>query len=132
MSVRFVNKERFYAKLRAAVPKVEIEITRAAKKTATEMVGLAKSLAPVDEGALQDSIQMYPGPRISAFTVKAGGDVTTVTSASGAYDYALAQEYGTQDMAANPFFWPSYRVVRRTFRGRVGRALRKAIKEAGF
>ena len=44
--------------------------------------------------------------------------------------YASWVEFGTKRSAANPFFWPSYRALRRRVMGRIMRAIRKAIKEA--
>lgn len=102
------------------------------------MVQLAQHLVPVagpgdpDPGILRDSIRMGPGRRETSVVVEAGGPTTTKQGAGGSYDYANAQEFGTQDMPANPFFWPSYRVVKKTHKGRASRALGKALKEAGF
>lgn len=138
MTIKFKNKERFYAKLRATVPKIKDNLTDANRKSATEMVVMAKSLVPVaDEmgGTLRDSIRMSPGRRESSFVVEAGGPTTTKVvqeGADGSYDYALAQEFGTVEVTAQPYFWPSYRVTKKRHKGRASRALNKAIKEAGF
>ena len=44
--------------------------------------------------------------------------------------YASWVEFGTKHSAANPFFWPSYRALRRRVMGRIMRAIRKAIRES--
>jgi hypothetical protein len=91
--VKFTNQSRaaFYRKLRAAAPTVKRHLTDANRKTATDIVAMAKRLAPVDDGDLQGSIIMEPGKRETAIVVKAGGEATT----RDGYDYALGQEFGT-------------------------------------
>lgn len=105
------------------------------KKSAVEMVATAKRLVPEESGTLRESIRYSAGRRRGGFIVEAGGPTTTKPVRHGAdasYDYALGQEYGTSDTPAQPFFWPAFRLTRKTHRGRVARALRKAIKDAGF
>lgn len=133
--LKLPNKERFYQKLRKTVPQVEAALDATNAKSATEMVGLAKRLAPIEDGDLQNSIRMSRGNRPTSYIVEAGGPLTTKPVTAGAdaeYDYALGQEFGTQKMPANPFFFPAYRVVRRTHKGRVTRAINKTLKQAGF
>lgn len=135
VTVKFKNKERLFAKLRASVPKVDVAFTAVAQTSAQDMVRMAKGLVEVDEGDLRDSIVWGDGPRPASFIVQAGGKATTKPVRDGAdasYDYALANEFGTQDMSARPFFWPSYRVTKRRLKGRISRAFGKAMKEAGF
>jgi hypothetical protein len=45
------------------------------------------------------------------------------------YDYALAQEFGTKEHPANPFFYPTWRLLRKRARSRINRAMKKAIEE---
>ena len=69
-------------------------------------------------GALRDSIRVETSDRSAMRAlVRAGGAATTVDG----YDYALAQEFGTSKIPAQPFFWPSYRSKKK--------AIRKAIKD---
>lgn len=99
--------------------------------------GLAESMRfAVHRGEtlnLWNSIRVEP----SAFTplralVRAGGKLTTTGGAGNAgflgefmravrgggqtYDYALANEFGTEKMAARPFFWPTYRAKKASIR----------------
>jgi len=60
--------------------------------------------------------RQYGGLRITIF---AGGDEAF---------YARFQEFGTANMAANPFFYPVWRARRRRTRGAITRAIRKAIR----
>jgi HK97 gp10 family phage protein len=135
VTVKFTKKERLFARLREVVPNVDKELTEANEKTAIGMVAMAKRLAPRDDGDLQNSIIYFPGRRPTSFVITAGGALTTRPVREGAdasYDYALGQEYGTSKMPANPFFWPSFRALRKGMKSRAGRALRKAIKQAVF
>lgn len=135
MAVRLQNKERFFRKLSTTVPAMTAALADANLKSATEMVDTAKRLVPVEEGDLAQSIRMSPGPRPTSFAVEAGGATTTKRVRAGTdaeYDYALAQEFGTQKMRARPFFWPAYRIMRRKFKGRAARAINQAVKKAGF
>jgi HK97 gp10 family phage protein len=54
----------------------------------------------------------------------------TIYAGGGDTFYARFQEFGTVKMPANPFFYPVWRVHRRRVKGRISRALKKAIKEA--
>jgi HK97 gp10 family phage protein len=62
--------------------------------------------------ALRNSIRVEQGRRPTRALVRAGGPKTTV----GGYDYALANEFGTSKMSAQPFFWPTYRAERKRIR----------------
>lgn len=64
------------------------------QKTAMDIEATAKGLAPVDTGALMNSIQAQPTGQLSAI-VNTG------------VDYAIYQEYGTYKMAAQPFMVPA-------------------------
>jgi len=118
----------------AAMPKVaKAEIRKVLEVSAAEMVSLAKALAPVDVGNLRDSIRSEPGDHDLAVVVRAGGELTTreVRAGSGEdYDYSLAAEFGTIDTPEQPFFWPSYRAVKKRAKNRATRAVRKAARRA--
>lgn len=122
-------------KLAALGPATKAEVRKVIETSANEMVALAKSLAAlnVDSGDLQMSIRSQPGRHDLAIEVRAGGELTTreVRKGSGVeYDYALANEHGTVDMPEQPFFWPSYRSVKKRAKGRATRAIRKAARAA--
>lgn len=114
----------------AVKPKVQAAIDQGAQEMATRM----RYLAPTDDGDLQASIRVEDGPRELSATVAAGGERTTRPvrkSEKGApdFDYALAQEYGTAEMPAQPFFWPSVNTTKKRVRRRIDRAIGKAIKD---
>jgi len=83
------------------------KVARAAADKGTDrMVKEMQAGVAVDRGSLRDSIRKE---RVSGKTimVRAGGTPETM-HARGSYtfDEALAVEYGTTKMPAQPFFWP--------------------------
>lgn len=134
VSLKWKNKDAFFRQLISVVPAAERELAAANEQSANAMADLARRLAPVRTGRLQASIRIEPRER-GAFAVMAGGLMTTHPVRKGAkatYDYALAQEFGSENNPAQPFFWPSYRVSKRPSKARATRALTKAIKNRGF
>lgn len=101
-------------------------------KQADRMLGAMRKFAGHETGKLQQSIRSEVDASLLRITLRAGGPLTTVKArrgwSGGDYDYALAQEFGTKEMAANPYFWPGYRLFRKPARAAVKRAMRKAIK----
>lgn len=122
----------FKRRLLALPNKVLKETNAAIEKNADEWVRVSRSMAPVDP---EDGIHLKPSIRhqdseTGGQIVRAGGEATRKpTKDGGTYDYAIAQEFGTQDMQANPFFWPAYRLLRKKFGSRRSRAMSKAIKD---
>jgi HK97 gp10 family phage protein len=114
----------------AAIPReVRRKIKPAIEQGGDELVARMKYLAPSEEGDLQASIEVTPGPVDLSVTVSAGGDRTTVQTERGPFDVALAQEFGTKDMPRNSFFWPSVNTLKKRVRSRIDRAINKAVKE---
>jgi HK97 gp10 family phage protein len=113
-------------------------VAKALEQGATEIVNFAKALVPVRDGDLKDSIGWTWGdaPKGSitlgkVMRKRSDGDmVITIFAGNERAFYARWQEFGTQNMTANPFFYPAYRAVRKRVKGRVTRNMRKAIKEA--
>jgi hypothetical protein len=80
---------------------------------ANEMVGVMRSRIHPLSGHLDKSIRVEQVPSRRGqpiVAIKAGGPLTTKSSAKGKpYDYALAEEFGTQREAARPFFFVTVR-----------------------
>ena len=116
-----------------AIPKeARKPIKRAIDKGADELVNRMQYLAPEDDGDLKRSIQKVDISDV-AVRVEAGGAATTRPVRKGqsaTFDYALGQEFGTADMPASSFFWPSVNTLKKRVRRRVDRAIGKAVKEA--
>lgn len=108
----------------------------AMEKGADEIVAMIKRLVPVDNGDLRDSIgwtwdQAPAGSKIVGTARSRGaGDLRLVIYAgSEKAFYARMQEWGTQNMPANPYFFVSYRALKDRTKRRVSLASRKALKE---
>ena len=126
-------------------------IKAAMEEAANEIVAMATSLVPVDDGALRDSIGWTWGaPPRGAMTLakavrsKLGKDLTlTVYAGDERAFYARWIEFGTAGHTnrglfagskhpgtkAQPFFFPSYRASRKGAKRKVRAAIRKAAKE---
>jgi len=81
---------------------------------------------------LLESIVSGQGRHELQARITAGGILTTRSvreGASATYDYAMANEYGTQKMPAQPFFWPTYRMMKKRTRSEIARAMRKGIEK---
>ena len=124
----------FKKRLMKLPAKVQKDTNKAIEKNADEWVRTSRGMAPTDpEGGihLKWSIRHYQ-TETGGQVVRAGGETTTRPVKEGqseTYDYALAQEFGTQKMFANPFFWPAYRFLKDKFGRRRTRAMNKAIKD---
>lgn len=98
---------------------------------------LQRSLAPKDDGVLQGTIRTEPltDGTIGA-VLRAGGLATTKPvrnskkGNSPTYDYALAQELGTEKMAPNPFFYPGFKARKNAAKKRARQAVKEAMREA--
>ncbi|WP_454684883.1 HK97-gp10 family putative phage morphogenesis protein [Ancylobacter moscoviensis] len=126
------STDEFRRALRKVAPAVAKRGDDALKKSAAEWVEAAKSAAPSDPDGgsfLRESIRSRESDT-GGQIVQAGGSTTTRDGGNGPYDYARAQEFGTREMPANPYFWPTYRLLRKKFISRRRRAVNQAIKES--
>lgn len=99
--------------------RMKVAVKDAIDKSAEELVSMQRRLVPVDDGDLRDSIRVEPGRHELSVDVKAGDKKAF---------YAAMVEFGTLNASPQPFFFPPYRALRRRIRGRITRALRKAVK----
>ena len=108
----------------------------AARKGGSEVADVMRYLVPTDEHELQRSIRVEDAATVSTrggerdfigVKVKAGDETTIVTNKSGGrFQNARIQEFGTRKRAANPYFFPAWRMNRTRVRGAITRAVRKA------
>lgn len=112
--------DRLRRKLAVMPREAKAEIRRALTISAEEMASTARTLAPVDTGALKASIETTEGRHELEVVVRAGG---------GAAGLAHIVEYGHGNAAPRPFFWPAYRSLPKRLRGRVNRAIRAAARK---
>lgn len=126
----------------AALPKIAVAEMRAAmEQSAEEITALARNLAPVGDGDLRASIGWTWGEPPKGSIVlgqvkrtagqkarqEAGLLITIYAGNDQAY-YARWVEFGTQKMSAKPYFYPSYRALRRSARSRIRRSQTRAAK----
>lgn len=137
-SSRVIGVELLRKKLAALPAAVKSEVQAELNIAAADVVAFQKSLAAsnVDSGDFQMSIRFTPFSRGGIGVIfEAGGPLTTKPVRNGAdvdYDYALANELGTQNMLAQPAFYPGFRRKRATIRRRASKGIRKAVaKGAG-
>lgn len=115
----------FTERMERVAPSIRKRINAANEKSSEELVAMMRRLVPVDERELQFSITYYEGVRAIlkgvVWYVSAGDEV--------AY-YARWVEFGNGITPAQPFFYPSYRALRRLIRNRQLRAFRQGLKDA--
>jgi HK97 gp10 family phage protein len=84
----------------------------------------------VVSGALRHSVRVVPGNKDTIVRVVAGGALTTRPSVSSKpYDYARADEFGTIHMHAQPFFFPTYRLMKKRIIAGMRRKITASIKK---
>jgi HK97 gp10 family phage protein len=131
--------ERSAARFRQRLASIPLVVQDAALKTvitqAGAMAATMRSLVPVDQGDLKESITVT-GPRGQtpkysqpggSMIVPPNGAAITVGNSDVRYGHLV--EYGTAHAAAQPFFWPAVRLHRKkattAIKSAVGRAVRK-------
>jgi HK97 gp10 family phage protein len=118
LKIRMDGLKGLQKALAAAPKQVAARLDKALAKNANEMAGSARALAPVDSGALRDSIG-----------VEHDGGTYFVEAKDEAAPHV---EWGTRERPAHPFFYVAYRAQKTRFRRRNARAIRDGIKDAGL
>ncbi len=129
--MKIKNRERLRKKIGRLPGAVRKELMAALVASGREINDLQRRFVPRDDGELAGTIDMIEKPEDLKVVLVAGGPETTRPVREGAdaeYDYAFAQEFGTQEMPANPFFFPGYRLGKKRAKSRVSRAITKAAK----
>lgn len=121
----------FVARLGRIPPHVKKRINQANEKSAEELAAMMVRLVPVDDAELQRSITYYEltGAGSGGATNTGGGIIWRVVAGNERAYYARFVEFGNGIVPAQPFFYPSYRALRRLIRNRQLRAFRAALKE---
>ena len=83
--------------------------------------------APKEKGILAHTVRLIPGSKPTQVRVVAGGRPTT-TPQRRPYDYARAAEFGTAERGATPFFFPTYRLMKKKIQAAMKRRITKNIK----
>lgn len=132
-SITVLGREKLRSVLKKLPQAVRTELQSSLTKSAEIVASAQRSLVPVKDGILRDSIRVEPFSRGGiGVLIKAGGPTTTKPVRVGqtaTYDYAMGQELGTQEMVANPFFYPAYRMKKSGVKSRATRAVKKAVEK---
>lgn len=147
---KVLGLDRLKRKLAKFPEVVEAEIRAAMEQSANEIVALMKSLAPVDGGALRESIGWTWGAAPKGAMVigkvkapSSGNMVITIYAGGGDAWYARLVEFGTAPhlnagrfagsthpgTAAQSFFYPAYRANRKRAKSKINRAVTRAAKK---
>ncbi|WOI55128.1 HK97-gp10 family putative phage morphogenesis protein [Palleronia sp. LCG004] len=101
-----------------------------------EVAETIESLAPEDTGDLVGSVTVTLGGFSTPPYSQPGGanlvpeNQVAVTVGNSDVRYPHLVEYGTRHSAAQPFFWPGFRIAAPKAQRRIKRAILKAIREA--
>lgn len=119
-----------------AIPRAVREAVQPAlKASADEMAASMANLAPVDSGALKDSIAVTPAGQTTPAYSQPGGsklvpeNSVAITVGNTDVRYPHLVEYGTKDTSPQPFFWPAFRLLRKRAERRIKRAITKAVRD---
>src|ERR1044072_397208 len=130
---RNLSVQQFQQLLARIPPALAAELDAGVRGGAEGLAEAMRSVVSVGKtGNLKQSIRAEKGRKPLSYLVKAGGSLTTkeVRGGSGKpYDYSLAGEFGTGNEAAQPFFWPSYRLRKKNIRSAISRKVRPAMKK---
>jgi hypothetical protein len=121
-----------FQQLLARIPDVvRGELDAAVREQAERLAATQRTVVKVGKtGNLKASIRVEKGKRPLQYLVKAGGRLTTkqVRQGSGKpYDYALGTEFGNEQERARPFFFPTYRLMKKRIRSSIARKVKPAI-----
>lgn len=129
-----LGREKLREVFRKLTKTARTELQQAMNEGGEKIIARQKALVPVKEGTLRDSIRYEPFDRGGiGVVIKAGGPATTKPVRKGqsaTYDYAMAQELGTQEHLAQPFFFPGYRLGKTGVKRAASKAVRRAVEQA--
>lgn len=147
---RILGLAKLHRKLQRMPEIAKARIQQAMETGANEIVAMMKSLVAVDSGDLRDSIGWTWGKKpkyaqaIATVKSKMANDLTlTIYAGNERVRYAHLVEFATKAHVnggmfagtkhpgtnAQPFFFVSWRALRRRTKSRVSRAINKAAKE---
>lgn len=110
-------------------------ILNAMARGAEKIAATQRYLAPVDTGALRDSIHVtLPGEATPAYSQPGGSQVAgpfeiIITAGDHVTRYSHLVEFGTNKTFPQPYFWPGFRVHKQAVQKSIDRAGRKAIRD---
>lgn len=126
-----VSVERFRKLTKDLQAEVHAAAVAELNVQADGLVEMMEAVAPRGPtGNLIHSIKKIPGKSDTQVRILAGGQLTVRPSISSKpYDYARADEFGTVNMPAKPFFFPTYRLKKKKMISTMKRKITAAIKK---
>ena len=116
--------DRLYRNWVTNLPKaIKAEVAPVVKSTAEEISSFQARNAPVSQDKTPGQLRASHHVEISEDGFKA-----TMIAGGEAAPHALHVELGTQKMAAEPWFFPAFRLMKTSARSKLRRAFNKAIK----
>lgn len=113
--------------------KLKRELAGRIKEQAEILADAIRAETPVRTGRLRASVKVRRKRNELDLEVTAGGEATSVELRKGsgeAYDYALALEYGTADMPAQPFFYNTARELMPEIQENIEQAVADVLDKA--
>ncbi|WP_319528983.1 HK97 gp10 family phage protein [uncultured Cohaesibacter sp.] len=139
---KFTGKQKAFQQLRRVAPEITEELNKGMQKSAEEVAGLARDLAPKQSGDYAETIQAKPIEdeagvpswgvfaswiwRFIEFGTQAGKRGERVQQKGRSRKVGRTHP-GTP---ARPHIWPAYRAFRKRIKGRTTRSINKAVKRA--
>lgn len=126
---------RLKQRMNAIPQEVRKAVQPALRQSGHEVADMIEQLAPEDTGKLKGSIAVtMPGQSTPAYSQPGGSRVAgelevLVTAGDEDVRYAHLVEYGTTEAAAQPFFWPGFRLTRGDATKRIKSAIVRAVKK---
>lgn len=108
---------KFKKEMRTIRERLRVDARQAARNHAEEIAQNMREAAAKDEGSLAESVRVIDisrtfGNRVQiAMMIRGGGKMTLRRNKTTGelYDYAVANEFGTREMQAQPFFYSTFR-----------------------
>ncbi|MGY3609929.1 MULTISPECIES: HK97-gp10 family putative phage morphogenesis protein [unclassified Bradyrhizobium] len=120
---------RLTEELKAEVHREAVDELNAQADNLARQIELVAPRGPT--GNLEHSVAKVPDRKTDTVVrIVAGGRLTIRPSVSSKpYDYARADEFGTVNMRAQPFFFPTYRLNKKKMISAMKRKIRASIKK---
>lgn len=126
----------FQRRMRAIPEAARLAVAPALVRAGDDVADAIRALAPVEDGDLRASVAVTgPGQATPPYSQPGGAAVVpenavAVTVGNDAVRYAHLQEYGTANAAAQPYFWPGFRMARKAAAAKVKAAIGRAVRKA--
>lgn len=130
---RNLSVEQFKQLLAKIPPVVAAELAKGVDEQAHLLLAVQRAAAARGKtGNLQASGRVEVGRHELQRLVKFGGRLTTKPvrkGFDGDYDYAVGTEHGNERVPAQPFFYPSYRLMKKRLRAGISRKVKPAMQK---